>query len=246
MSGVNLLEVDNTVYDIECMTDTELSDIETDLDITPDGNSSRMYTILKKIWAAIYPVGSIYMSTSSTSPAVLFGGTWVRIQDRFLLSAGSNFTAGNTGGSKDAVVVSHNHSLSGSTGSSSVSHTHPIGGNTGTNAAQKASHNHAASDYSVYASAGVGAATGGDLIVGSTPNHYLYTTGTAQRKLLPTKSTEITNLPAHNHTLPNNTGASGSTSHSHTLSGNTATQGSSGINANLPPYLVVNVWKRTA
>ena len=38
------------------------------------------------------------MSINSTSPATLFGGTWERIQDRFLLAAGSTYAAGNTGG----------------------------------------------------------------------------------------------------------------------------------------------------
>lgn len=46
----------------------------------------------------IYPVGAIYMSVSSTSPATFFGGTWVQIKDTFLLSAGDTYTAGNTGG----------------------------------------------------------------------------------------------------------------------------------------------------
>lgn len=45
-----------------------------------------------------YPVGSIYMSVNSTSPATLFGGTWQRIQDRFLLCAGVTYAAGSTGG----------------------------------------------------------------------------------------------------------------------------------------------------
>ena len=34
----------------------------------------------------IYPVGSIYMSVSNTSPETLFGGTWEQIKDRFLLA----------------------------------------------------------------------------------------------------------------------------------------------------------------
>jgi hypothetical protein len=37
----------------------------------------------------IYPVGSIYMSVENTSPAELFGGAWERLQDKFLLGAGS-------------------------------------------------------------------------------------------------------------------------------------------------------------
>lgn len=45
-----------------------------------------------------YPVGSIYMSVNSTSPASLFGGTWEQIKDRFLLAAGSSYSAGSTGG----------------------------------------------------------------------------------------------------------------------------------------------------
>lgn len=46
----------------------------------------------------IYPVGSIYMSTNNVSPQTFFGGTWERIQDRFLLAAGSTYAAGGTGG----------------------------------------------------------------------------------------------------------------------------------------------------
>ena len=57
----------------------------------------------------IYPVGSIYMSVNSADPGTLFGGTWQQIKDRFLLSAGDTYAAGNTGGSADAVVVKHLH-----------------------------------------------------------------------------------------------------------------------------------------
>ena len=33
----------------------------------------------------VYPVGSVYTSVNSTSPASLFGGTWELIQNKFLL-----------------------------------------------------------------------------------------------------------------------------------------------------------------
>ena len=52
----------------------------------------------KTLLDVVYPVGAIYMSVSEISPATLFGGTWERIQNRFLLAAGSSYTAGNTGG----------------------------------------------------------------------------------------------------------------------------------------------------
>lgn len=58
-----------------------------------------------------YPVGSIYQSTSATSPSSLFGGTWEQIKDVFLLAAGNTYTAGSTGGSADAVVVEHIHTF---------------------------------------------------------------------------------------------------------------------------------------
>ena len=45
-----------------------------------------------------HPVGSLYWSTDSTSPATLFGGTWEAITDKFILAAGSLYTAGDTGG----------------------------------------------------------------------------------------------------------------------------------------------------
>jgi len=58
-----------------------------------------------------YPVGSIFSSTSSTSPATSLGfGTWVAFgAGRVLIGVGGGFTAGATGGSADAIVVSHTH-----------------------------------------------------------------------------------------------------------------------------------------
>lgn len=46
-----------------------------------------------------YPVGAIYMSVNSTSPASIFGGSWTQLQNRFLLGAGSSYSNGATGGS---------------------------------------------------------------------------------------------------------------------------------------------------
>lgn len=64
----------------------------------------------------IYPVGSIYMSVSSTSPAALFGGTWSQISDTFLLAAGPTYPAGTTGGSATVTldvtqIPAHKHTI---------------------------------------------------------------------------------------------------------------------------------------
>lgn len=73
-------------------------------------------TNIKEIRALIYPVGSIYMSVNNTNPSTLFGGTWVQLQNRFLLGAGSSYTAGATGGSATHTLTidempSHSHGL---------------------------------------------------------------------------------------------------------------------------------------
>ena len=57
-------------------------------------------TILDKC----YPIGSIYMSINSTSPASLFGGTWESIKDTFLLAAGDIYTNGITGGESEHIL----------------------------------------------------------------------------------------------------------------------------------------------
>ena len=62
----------------------------------------------------VYPVGSIYISYSHTSPETLFGGTWERISNRFLLGCDSTGTIGATGGESTVTLTidqipSHSH-----------------------------------------------------------------------------------------------------------------------------------------
>lgn len=71
-------------------------------------------------------MGSIYLSTVATSPGTLFGGTWQRIQGRFLLCAGSSYAAGSTGGEAAHTLTvnampSHTHNVQGNKASSSYS-----------------------------------------------------------------------------------------------------------------------------
>jgi hypothetical protein len=78
-----------------------------------------LFTSAAKIDAA-YPIGSIYINAEvSTNPATLLGfGTWVRFgEGRVLIGVDTTDPtfddAQKTGGSKDAVVVSHTHTLTG-------------------------------------------------------------------------------------------------------------------------------------
>lgn len=55
-----------------------------------------------------YPVGAIYISANSVSPASLFGGSWERLKDRFLLAAGDTYSAGGTGGAAKRTLTKNN------------------------------------------------------------------------------------------------------------------------------------------
>ena len=71
-----------------------------------------------------FPIGYIYLSVSNVNPSTYFGGTWEQIKDVFLLSAGTTYTAGNTGGASTVTLTtsqipSHTHGLN--------NHTHSVG-----------------------------------------------------------------------------------------------------------------------
>lgn len=79
---------------------------------------SDYFTLTEDLIDTIYPVGSIYVSVSSTSPSTLFGGTWVQIKDKFLLAQGDTYTTAEaTGGEATHTLTtneipSHRHSMS--------------------------------------------------------------------------------------------------------------------------------------
>lgn len=62
----------------------------------------------------VYPVNSIYITFSHTSPANLFGGTWTRLSSYFLYGTGAGGVIGETGGSTSHTLTidempSHRH-----------------------------------------------------------------------------------------------------------------------------------------
>lgn len=72
---------------------------------------------LAEIMLALYPVGAVYISVNSTSPASLFGGEWTQINGRFLIGTGApeNNDDGTSPGNYDKTLGSKggeaNHTL---------------------------------------------------------------------------------------------------------------------------------------
>jgi hypothetical protein len=142
--------------------------------------------------AAAYPVGSIYINaTSSTNPATLLGfGTWVAFGAGRVpvgLDAGNAAfdTAEETGGSADAIVVSHTHTAT----VTDPGHKHTF------------------------------------------PTRYDFTGGGSGFQ-----------SPYNGLGTPDN---SDTTTVTTSITVANSTTGSSGTNANLQPYIVVRMWKRT-
>lgn len=84
-----------------------------------NGIGPQAYAIYQQVLAAVverdHPVGSLYISENSTSPAELYGGTWEQIKDRFILAAGDTYAAGSTGGEAQHALTEpemprHSHS----------------------------------------------------------------------------------------------------------------------------------------
>lgn len=65
----------------------------TEIDLSNYYTKTEVDGMIQNIMLNFYPIGSIYMSVNSTDPGTLFGGTWVRIEDTFLLASGSTYPA---------------------------------------------------------------------------------------------------------------------------------------------------------
>ena len=103
--------------------------------VTPGTNANYWQKFKEYISSPLdaYPIGAYYISSSPTSPATLFGGTWVQVKDRMILAVGDTYnSAGLTGGSATTKLVvnnipSHNHSC-GTTGNHNHTGTTSWGG----------------------------------------------------------------------------------------------------------------------
>lgn len=184
---------DVTVYENEDISKTFFGAAEAN---QINGAMNKLVGSVNDVINIMYPVGSIYMSVNSVNPSILFGGTWEKIEDRFLVATGTYFNLGQSGGSKDAVVVSHTHTQ--------VEHTHTYPSD------------ESGKPYKPWGSKSGSTEEGAP--IGGTGKYYAATKNT-DYKWLTSMSSEQPTINA---------------------------SGVDGTDKNLPPYLAVNMWKRTA
>lgn len=137
---------------------------------------------------ACFPVGTILMTTEDANPSTYIGGTWVALNDVFLLAASETHPAGETGGAETVVLST----------------------------AQLPAHRHYTINMAKAES-------------GISPD-YQHTVARYDR--------EVSSWPDTHYQLnATNNPANG---------GLTSSTGSGEAHENMPPYLAVYVWKRTA
>lgn len=222
--------IDNLNAPTTFATDTHIKDVISNLWIDPlvkgTESASALSMLQTLVLEAVYPIGTIYTQYKaealSTPECPLAIGTWKLIDnDVFLRSVGENYTyAGNTGGSANAVLISHTHDYTGGFSCTEAGlHTHGV-----TIKAMKT---------------GSGATTGvngnsGDTEKGSGNINYPYV--------------EIFSAGAHTHSIntPNiqYKGITDRNVESTVIKGQPGAIDGSG--ANLPPYVYVYMWRRLA
>lgn len=207
--------------------------------------------MIRVIINSIYPVGSIYLSVIDTSPAILFGGTWEKIQGKFLLGSSMAHSLGSTGGDENLQI--HNHGIT--INSTSTTHNHS-GGGTATN---NGAHTHTRGTMNItgqvisregcdegpFPSAVVASGAfyawrqdGKNGADGETPTGAWAFNFDASRSW--NGATSSNGSHTHNVSVSVN-----NTTQSHTHTGSSVNAGT-GTGGNMPPFLTVNIWKRTA
>ena len=96
------------------ITNTNLKDTKVDLGNTKYNLEKVKSDFKRDLLEKVYPIGSYYWSSNNKSPSEIFGGSWTKINGRFLFASDSNHYVGETGGEERVTlkineIPSHSH-----------------------------------------------------------------------------------------------------------------------------------------
>lgn len=241
----------------------------TDTETALNQNSSSIVALEEKIGQLenslekSHPVGSVYISFGNENPADMYGGTWEKVEDTFLMCSGSTYPVGTEGGENSIILGAENI---------------PSLNMTGNTTAKNGVGTSAGGAYSETITS-QGNYTGGTYTTSTNGNHshgfgailMAYFPGGTYQGFMPngeymnlwsaSNYTSIGNTDDagnHNHTVSipsqtiTSTGSLSIGNHSHTVNIPTLNVNGSYTNTNLQSvdvtnkYVAVNVWKRIA
>lgn len=177
---------------------------------------------LNRLASQLYPVGSIYMNVNNVDPAVIFGGSWERMPSgRMLVNSGDGFNLGQVGGEKEHrltedELAAHNHSVGGEATTSATTSWVDLQGGISACCRPNGS------------SDGIKYLNGGGIV---TKESEYWITAKNGGDSTPGRDFHIN--ASHNHTID-----------VASLNLKMTTVGKNQPHNNMPPYIVVNMWKR--
>lgn len=193
----------------------------------------------------VYPIGSIYMTIDNYFyPNTEFGGTWIKIQGRFLIGSGiapedSNitYTTNNVGGTKKTQLINHTHAQD--------AHIHTQDGHTHTQNAHKhgpfydTTYN---TNFHYMSADGPMAEWGTAKNLNKIPNATLKEGG--RFIMVSSELTDVKTRSATTLAIAKNQQATANIKPASSPIKNTGSLNENN-DGNMPPYLVVNIWQRT-
>ena len=209
--------------------------IEGDLEVGGD----LIAQLTSQIFLQIYPIGSLYITTSNTNPGSIFGGTWEKIQGRFLFGSDSSHAVNSTGGtsSHTHTTAAHTLTINEVPGHSHTvnNHTHDFSGTTSSDGWGYVNFGDCTSPWNF--------SGGGNISVSR--NTQMYMLDRVLQQVTDGNLIDGFYVNNHTHTYSGTTGGSSPNTDSRG-GGGAHSHGNTGSSSHLPPYLAVNIWKRTA
>ena len=257
-----ITELENEVTQMGNANSNDIQELET-----------RVNATLEERFSKFYQVGSIYMTFGNENPADLYGGTWEKVEDTFLMAAGNQYPVGSTGGNNAVTLGASNIPSLNFSGSTTAKNGVPTSGNgayngtiTSTGTYQGGTYGTSANGEHTHSFSTGGTALVVDSLISNPGMAYGYgyanatsgAPGTIWFDYHNKNNSDIANAGNHSHTInvPSQTIASYGNlnigNHSHTVNIPSLNVTGTYQNKNVQSidvtneYVAVNVWKRVA